>query len=136
MALVNCLFGDAAGSKKQIQKDLEWSDVRSDCPDEKHNICPEERREIILDQLNLRCLANLFDVNFPIPAKVEERLDAIMRNSLWNGNKENKRFHLVKRKTVNLPSMGAMHKKFEKIEQMLAFEMAVEIPLRRADTLG
>ncbi|WMV55749.1 hypothetical protein MTR67_049134 [Solanum verrucosum] len=39
---------------------------------------------------------------FPLPPKVEERIDALRRNFLWNGEKEYKGFHLVKWKTVIL----------------------------------
>lgn len=39
---------------------------------------------------------------FPIPSKVEEKLDKLRRNFLWLGNKEGKGYHLVKQKTVQL----------------------------------
>lgn len=37
---------------------------------------------------------------FPIPAGVTKRLDSIRRKFLWQGNKENRGFHLVKWKSV------------------------------------
>ncbi|XP_019241886.1 PREDICTED: uncharacterized protein LOC109221911 [Nicotiana attenuata] len=37
---------------------------------------------------------------FPLPAKVEKRMDTIRRNFIWQGNKETKAFHLVKWKNV------------------------------------
>ncbi|CAN4097167.1 unnamed protein product [Withania somnifera] len=39
---------------------------------------------------------------FPLPAKVEERIDALRRIFLWRGDTENNGFHLVKWKTVIL----------------------------------
>lgn len=33
---------------------------------------------------------------FPIPAVVVDKLDKLRRDFLWNGNKEDKGFHLVK----------------------------------------
>ena len=33
---------------------------------------------------------------FPIPDGVIDRLDALRRNFLWEGNSETKKFHLVK----------------------------------------
>ena len=39
-----------------------WRDVRRDCPDGKHNTCQEGD---FFYQFSLRCLANLFDDNFP-----------------------------------------------------------------------
>jgi len=39
---------------------------------------------------------------FPIPAKVEERLDKLRRDFLWLGNKEGKGRHLVKWQVVQL----------------------------------
>lgn len=39
---------------------------------------------------------------FPMPAKVEERLDKLRRDFLWWGNKEGKGIHLVKRQTAQL----------------------------------
>ncbi|PHU09599.1 hypothetical protein BC332_21459 [Capsicum chinense] len=39
---------------------------------------------------------------FPLPAKVEERLDKLRRDFLWSGNKEGKGTHLVKWRTTQL----------------------------------
>ncbi|WMV56044.1 hypothetical protein MTR67_049429 [Solanum verrucosum] len=39
---------------------------------------------------------------FPLPAKVEERLDKLRRDFLWLGNKEGKKIHLVKWQTALL----------------------------------
>lgn len=39
---------------------------------------------------------------FPIPAKIEKRMDFLRRNFLWQGNKVRRGFHLVKWKTVTL----------------------------------
>jgi len=39
---------------------------------------------------------------FPLPAKVEERLDKLRRDFLWSGNKEGKKIHLVKWQTALL----------------------------------
>ena len=60
-----------------------------------------KRREISFDHFSLRLPTYLMTI-FPIPAKVEERIDAIRRNFLWNGEKEYKGFHLVEWKTVIL----------------------------------
>ena len=37
---------------------------------------------------------------FPIPDGVIDRLDALRRNFLWEGNSETKKFHLVKWDTL------------------------------------
>lgn len=39
---------------------------------------------------------NLCKNLFPLPAKVEERLDKLRGNYLWLGNKQGKGIHLVK----------------------------------------
>lgn len=37
---------------------------------------------------------------FPAPDKVIQRIDALRRNFFWQGNKDKKKFHLVKWKRL------------------------------------
>lgn len=45
---------------------------------------------------------------FPMPAKVEERLDKLRRDFLWLRNKEGKGLHLVKWQTAQFTKISAI----------------------------
>lgn len=45
---------------------------------------------------------------FPDPANVLERLDAMRRSLLWQGNSEKKKVHLVKWKNITINKEGGL----------------------------
>ncbi|KAG5597050.1 hypothetical protein H5410_038282 [Solanum commersonii] len=58
---------------------------------------------------------------FPLPAKVEERLDNLRRDFLWSGNKEGKKIHLVKWQTALLSKKTGGLDGIEEGEQLVDF---------------
>lgn len=66
---------------------------------------------------------------FPLPSKVEQRLDKMQRDFLWLGNKEGNGIHLVNWQTTLLSKKtgGLGIKKFGYSEQMSTFKVVMEI---------
>ncbi|PHT52662.1 Kinesin-like protein NACK1 [Capsicum baccatum] len=74
---------------------------------------------------------------FPMPTKVEERLDKLRRYFLWLGNKEGKGIHLVKWQTALLSRSfrGYGDQKLGVTKQVFVDKMAVEIWKRGSSAL-
>lgn len=67
---------------------------------------------------------------FPLPVKVEKRIDALRRNFIWQGNREKKSYHLVKWSTVITPKKrGSLGVRNLKMHNKSANEMVMEVQL-------
>ncbi|WMV30141.1 hypothetical protein MTR67_023526 [Solanum verrucosum] len=66
---------------------------------------------------------------FPIPPGITKRLDSIRRKFLWQGNKENRGFHLVKWNSVTTGKKngGLGNKEYGATWQSTLNEVVVEI---------
>jgi len=75
---------------------------------------------------------------FPLPAKVEERIDALRRNFLWHGEKEYKGFHLVEWKTLLLSKKqgGLAIKNLRKQNKSLLMKWLWRFPLEEQSLWG